>query len=98
MRKKSTGSGKTIEETVNQALANALKRTAARWNTEDDEVLLVERTGLLAGRGKQAKRPDILVSTRGLPPVVIETSFDGNDADKDATERLGATIKLPASQ
>ena len=93
MRRNTVVRGKTTEGTVNQALANALKQTTARWNTEDEEPLLVERTGLLEGPKRQGKRPDILVSTKSLPPVVIETSFDGNDADGDARARLGETVK-----
>ena len=85
--------GKATEEIVNQALANALKQTTARWNTDGEESLLVERTGLLEGAGNQGKHPDILIATKSMPPVVVETSFDGNDADKDARERLGATTK-----
>ena len=80
--------GKTIEETFNQALGAALREAAARWRAAPDTVQ-VEETRTLAGRGQSGKRPDILVIERASPPVVIECSFDGGDADADARARLG---------
>lgn len=80
--------GKTIEETFNQALGAALRDAAARWRAAPDTVQ-VEETRTLAGRGQSGKRPDILVIERASPPVVIECSFDGGDADADARARLG---------
>ena len=34
------------------------------------------------------KVPDIIVRDRSYPPVIIESSFDANDADRDAFDRL----------
>ena len=44
---------------------------------------------MIAGTGNQGKRLDILILDPTFRPVAIETSFDGNDADKDAVNRLG---------
>lgn len=80
--------GKTIEETFNQALGAALCATTARWRAAPDTVQ-AEETQTLAGKGESGKRPDILIIEKASPPVVIECSFDGADADMDARARLG---------
>jgi len=82
------GEGRAIEETFNQALGAVLREAAARWRAAPDAVR-VEETRTLAGRGARGMRPDILVVEKGAPPVVVECSFDGADADADAIARLG---------
>ena len=79
-------SARTIETTFNIALGESLRRTSVRWKSAP-EYFLIEQTGTLVS--SQGKRPDILVIDEESPPVVIECSFDGNDADKDALSRLG---------
>ena len=81
--------GKSIEETFNQALGQALAATTARWRTTP-RIIQVEKTQTLAGKGNRGKRPDVLIIETLSPPVIIETSFDKSDADKDAKARLGA--------
>jgi len=78
----------TIEFTFNSALGDALERSSARWQRESVEIK-VEETQVLAGPGSKAKQPDILICDPLSPPIVIETSFSGSDADKDAQARLG---------
>lgn len=78
----------TIEFTFNSALGYALERSSARWQRESVEIK-VEETQVLAGPGSKAKQPDILICDPLSPPIVIETSFSGSDADKDALARLG---------
>ncbi len=80
------GTGRTVEETFNLALGEALRRTAARWR-ETPAFVRVEETASLASGA--AKRPDILVLDDISPPVAVECSFDGADADRDAVARLG---------
>ena len=46
---------------------------------------------MISGRKNQGKHLDILILDPTFRPVAIETSFDGNDADKDACNRLGLT-------
>ena len=81
--------GKSVEETFNQALGTALAETTTRWRAAPN-IIQVEQTQTLAGAGNKAKRPDILIVDALSPPVIIETSFDKSDADKDAKARLGA--------
>ena len=81
-----TRGGNTIEETFNQALASSIRSSSAQWR-EDGQAIQVEKTQVLAdGRGR---RPDILVLDGKSHVVVIESSFDPTDADKDAKQRLG---------
>ena len=84
-------SGRQIEESFNLALGEALRETTARWRGRAD-VVLVERGRLLSGSAS-GKRPDILVLDPEFPPVVVETSFDAADADKDAIARLGVGVR-----
>ena len=78
----------TIETTFNLALGEALRTTTEHWRV-NPRIIQVEETQTLAGRDKRAKRPDILIVDDLSPPVVIETSFDRHDADRDAQNRLG---------
>lgn len=78
--------GSTTEPSFNEALATALRRSVARWRESPDYVQ-VERTRTIAGA--PGKHPDILVADPEMWPVAIEASFDGRDADRDASARLG---------
>ena len=78
----------TIESTFNLSLGDALRTTSARWSDQQN-FIRVEETNVIYGSGNRGKRPDILVLDKVSPPVVIECSFDGNDADRDAEARLG---------
>ena len=78
----------TIETTFNLALGEALRTTTEHWRV-NPRIIQVEETQTLAGRDRRAKRPDILIVDDLSPPVVIETSFDKHDADRDAQRRLG---------
>ena len=79
--------GKTTEEAFNQALGASLRRTAASWRKG---TVHVEETRLLEDAGK---RIDILIADPSLPYVAIETSFQPEDADRDAQKRLGEKIQ-----
>ena len=78
----------TIEFTFNSALGDALKRASARWQATQVK-FYVEETQVLSDLGSAAKQPDLLICDPLSPPIVIETSFSGADADKDAQARLG---------
>ena len=78
----------TIEFTYNSALGEALKRASARWQAAQVK-FYVEETQVLSDPGSSAKQPDVLICDPLSPPIVIETSFSGADADKDAQARLG---------
>lgn len=68
------------EEIFNGALASAIKKLYPQWE------VLPETTGLL----EDAKaRLDILVRPENGPAVVLETSYQMPDAEKDAAGRLG---------
>ena len=78
--------GSTTEPSFNEALGTALRRSVARWRESPDYVQ-VERTRTIAGAA--GKHPDILIADPEMWPVAIEASFDGRDADRDASARLG---------
>ena len=78
--------GRTTEESFNGALGAALRRTSVRWS-ETPEYVRVEETDLL--HDKPGLKPDILINDGVFPPVVLECSFIGPDADQDAIRRLG---------
>ena len=80
------GTGRTTEELFNAALGNALRRTCVRWS-ESPECIQVEETGLL--HGQPGLKPDILINDGVFPPVILEGSFAGPDAERDAVKRLG---------
>lgn len=76
-------------------MGEALRASVVRWReSSQDEIVHVEKTGIIAGTGNQGKHPDILILDPTFRPVAIETSFDGNDADKDAGNRLGLKTVL----
>ena len=76
----------SIEFTFNSALGEALEAASARWRREDVQVLVEETQVLFQDAAKQ---PDLLILDPQSPPLVIETSYDGADADQDAQARLG---------
>ena len=83
-------SGKTREEVFNIDLRNALRQTTPIWD-ENPNLILAERTGVIAGH--VGRRPDLLILDSRLPPVVIESSYDALDADRDAIQKLGLVVK-----
>ena len=78
--------GSTTEPSFNEALGTALRQSVVRWRESPDYVW-VERTRTIAGA--PGKHPDILIADPEMWPVAIEASFDGRDADRDASARLG---------
>ena len=52
---------------------------------------MVEQTGNLT---EKKLRPDILVCGESSPPFVIECSYQAQDADKDAMQRLGKYVQV----
>ncbi len=94
--------GRSSEQEFNLAFGESLRSTNYRWRDVSADsglesgaqlrprnVISVEQTGVLAGPGNQAKKPDILIIDENTPPVVIECSYQGPDADRDAKSRLG---------
>ena len=79
--------GRASERLFNEALARALQQTSARWKGSSDDWFLVEQTNTLEESASLC--PDILLRDEELPPLVIETSYQGTDADGDAEARLG---------
>ena len=63
-----------------------MRRAVVQWQGVSRAVQ-VERTRTIAGAA--GKHPDILIDDPNACPLVIETSFDGRDADRDAVRRLG---------
>ena len=80
--------GRLHEQTLNIALAQALRQRRQAWRDSDD-ALLYERTGVLADGA--ADRPDILVQTPDIYPVVLEVEY-GDPAFADARGRLGQVV------
>lgn len=78
--------GSTTEPSFNEVLGTALRRSVVRWRKSPDFVQ-VERTRTIAGA--PGKHPDVLIADPEMWPVAIEASFDGRDADRDASARLG---------
>ena len=81
--------GRSIESTFNVALGEAIRRSTRRWQASSTENIVVESTNVFLGESNSAKRPDILIRDLEIPPVVIECSYSGQDADSDAIARLG---------
>ena len=80
------GVGRTTEESFNSALGAALRCTTVRWS-EAPGCIRVEETNLL--HGQPGLKPGILINDGVFPPVIIECSFTGLDADRDAIKPLG---------
>jgi hypothetical protein len=79
----------TTEPTINDAIANLLRKTRRAWQTGD--VVNSENTGLLVG---SSKKPDILVLEPNVSPVTIETEvLPAATVEQEAIARLGATAR-----
>ena len=78
----------TIESTINDALANLLRRTRHAWGSPG--VVQSENTGKLKGN----ERPDILVMEPNVPPLAIETEvLPAVTVEKEARSRLGHRLR-----
>ena len=80
--------GRMHEQTFNIALAQALRQRRQAWRNSDN-ALIYEKIGVF--QEGQADRPDILVQTPEIYPVVLEVEF-GDPAFKDARSRLGKVV------
>jgi hypothetical protein len=79
----------TTEHTINDALAEALRRTRHTWR--DSKIISSENTGMLKGNHA---RPDILILEANVSPVVIETEvLPAVTVEPEARSRLGQHIK-----
>ena len=74
------------EQTFNVVLGRALREATLRWQGAAD-VIRCESPGILA-EPHQRQRPDLLAMHPDFLPVIVETSFDAADADRDASQRL----------
>ncbi len=83
------GQPKVYEQTFNIGLAQAIRRRKPSWSTKDVDVVQDERLQALAG---STGRPDILIRDPLSPPLVIEVSHSGRDAELDARKRLGQEL------
>ena len=79
--------GQMHEQTFNLALAAALRTRRKAWR-DDENAIIAERSRVLDA---QAGRPDILVQTPDIYPVVLEVEF-GDPALADARSRLGKRV------
>jgi hypothetical protein len=78
----------THEHTINDALAELLRRTRCAWQVPD--VVTSENTGRLRG---SKKRPDILIAEHFVSPVVIENEVaPATTVELDARSRLGSQL------
>lgn len=78
----------TTEHTINDAIANQLRRTRHRWRMPN--AVRSENTGTLTG---SSKRPDILIAEPGVSPVVVENEVvPAVTVEAEAYERLGQTL------
>jgi hypothetical protein len=80
----------TIESTINDALANILRKTRHAWR--DSRVVTSESSGMLKD---SQKRPDILVNEEHAFPVVIETEvLPAVTVETEAKSRLGEKFRF----
>ena len=79
----------TIESTINDALAGALRQTRFIWRGAD--VIKSENSSLLKGSNA---RPDILIAEPNVSPVIVETEvLPARTVEKEAIDRLGNQIR-----
>lgn len=79
----------TTEHTINDALAEVLRKTRRSWR--NSSVVSSENTGMLKGSHGQ---PDILVIEPNVSPVVVETEvLPGGTVQSDAISRLGEQLR-----
>ena len=78
----------TTEHTINDALAEVLRKTRHAWRYSD--IVRSENTGMLR---ESAGRPDILVIETSASPVAIEVEvLPANSVESDAISRLGQHV------
>ena len=84
------------ETQANGELARVLRRRNPDWNArtvhaERTQVIHQATPSMGTGAGM---RPDILIDSPNRQPVIVETEFDpAPSVEKDATARLGTTLK-----
>lgn len=79
----------TTEHTINDTLAEALRKT--RWAWRDPKIVSSENTGMLKGSHAQ---PDIIITEANVSPVVIESEIlPAVTAESDAKSRLGELVR-----
>ena len=79
----------TTEHTINDALAEALRKTRHAWRGSD--VITAEQTSLLKGG---SGRPDLIVLEPFVSPVVIETEvLPAVTVEQEAKSRLGEKVR-----
>ena len=84
----------TTEHTINDALAEALRRTRHIW--QEPDVITSESTSTLRAGGG---RPDILVTEPNVSPVVIETEImPALTVESEAMARLVIINNEPTEQ
>jgi len=81
--------GKTHEIVFNQRFAQSLRCAKRRWR-DNPRHIRVEESGNVSGKNK---RPDIIIQTGQYPPLIIEASYDAQDANRDAKSRLGLNLR-----
>ena len=75
------------EPTINNRLAECLRRRHPLWRRDD--VIVSEQTGVLVG--ESMKKPDVLV--RSGSPVIVEAEIaPAGTVDGDARDRLGVGV------
>lgn len=72
------------EPHVNTLLAGCLHRKHPFWKTHAEQRQVFERGRL---------QPDIVISHSAGLTIVVETSFSGDDAEKDAKNRIGERLE-----
>lgn len=81
----------TTEHTINDALANILRKTRRAWAHAG--VVRSENSGSFLGN----ERPDILIVEPNTPPIVIETEvLPAVTVEKEARSRLGRRLRSNA--
>lgn len=77
------------EHTLNDVLAECLRRRNPLWRGANSHRLMSEDPGALEGGG----RPDILAGARESAPVAVETEFEpARTVEQDASGRLGRRL------
>lgn len=82
--------GNEHEQSFTKPLGEALRKVMELRN--ETLKVKIENTGVFSG-DSSAKRPDMLIIDDRLPPVVIECSYQKDDANKDAKAKLCAETK-----
>jgi hypothetical protein len=78
----------TTESTINDALAEVLRKTRKAWR--DEGAVRSENTGLIKG---SAKKPDLIIVEGNVSPVIIETEVvPGATVEAETRARLGEQL------